>query len=346
MKIQKEILISLFNALIPWYIKFLRNLPWRSNPLPYHVWLSEIVFQQTRIEQGLPYFNNILDRFPNINSLADAPEDELLSLWQGLGYYSRALNLHKAAKQIVLEFDGQFPSEFADIRSLPGVGTYTSAAIASIAFEKPVAVFDGNVRRIMGRIFCIDDPVPKLITTELDKIIQQYKPSVFNQSMMELGALVCKPKSPDCLNCPVINYCCAYKKDKVSKYPVPQKRTVKSKLHFAFIKIVTSEMPNKFALVKRNSSGIWRGLYEFPSVELTDENTAIDKEFQRLFPKVKLMSNPIFLNRKKHELTHKTIRADFYELRCSGVFPKNWEWHNEASASKKGMHKLMFEFFK
>lgn len=345
MKMDNNSLQSVFNALIPWYLEFFRKLPWRSNPVPYQVWLSEIVFQQTRIEQGLPYYYRILKTYPDVLSLAKAKEDDLLRLWQGLGYYSRALNLLKAAKMIVDEHNGRFPEEPDQIRALPGVGPYTAAAIASIAFERPVAVFDGNVRRVMARLFCIDDPDPKQCTKALEKVISEYKPSLFNQSMMELGALVCKPKAADCFNCPIQKYCGAFAKKKVEEYPVPKQKKAKENLHFLYFKISRSDMPDKFALAKRNRSSIWKGLYEFPSIE-GSAKSEIALEFMRKYPFLEVIGNPEFLIQRKHELTHKSITADFYSIQCSGNFPSHWEWHNENSAKEKGMHKLMFEFFK
>ncbi|PLW94178.1 MAG: A/G-specific adenine glycosylase [Marinilabiliales bacterium] len=345
MRLNEDSLRSVFNALIPWYIKFSRNLPWRSNPLPYHVWLSEIVFQQTRIEQGLPYYEKIINRFPDVYALANAHEDDLLRLWQGLGYYSRALNLHKAAKKIVNDYNGEFPESIDKIKSLPGVGPYTAAAVASIAFEQPVAVFDGNVRRITGRIFCIPDPEPKLITSVLERIIVEYTPSRFNQSMMELGALVCKPKSPDCVSCPVKQYCCVFKKGKVGEFPEPKRKTAKQKLHFIYFQIFRKDIPGEFALIKRSRRSIWKGLYEFPSITSSNVEN-VSEAFKRAFPGLEITSEPLFLRNSRHELTHKSITADFYAIHCKGDFPDNWEWYNEKSASEKGMHKLMFEFFK
>jgi A/G-specific adenine glycosylase len=344
MKMDNNSLQSVFNALIPWYLEFFRKLPWRSNPLPYQVWLSEIVFQQTRIEQGLPYYHRILKTYPDVFLLAKAKEDDLLRLWQGLGYYSRALNLHKAAKIIIEKYKGIFPNELADIQSLPGIGPYTGAAIASIAYEMPVAVFDGNVRRIIGRIFCISNPVSKDVCKALEGIMKNYQPSFFNQSMMELGALICKPKSPDCDCCPVKEFCCAYKKNTISEFPSPKIKKEKAKLQLLYFKILRADMPGKFALVKRNRSSIWKGLYEFPSIEGHAKDEIVI-EFSRKYPFLEVIETPEFLMQGKHELTHKSITADFYSIYCSGNFPSHLEWHDENSVKEKGMHKLMFEFF-
>lgn len=345
MEIHKNTLHAIYNVLIPWYIQFSRNLPWRENPTPYHVWLSEIVFQQTRIKQGLPYYEKILNQFPDIESLANASEDDLLRIWQGLGYYSRALNLHKAANKIVNEFNGQFPDEYDKILSLPGVGPYTAAAIASIAFNKPIPVFDGNVRRIIGRIFCIKSPNTQKVLNQLDKVIRNYSPSQFNQSMMELGALVCKPKLPDCAHCPVKKYCCAYKKSRVAEFPAPKHKKAKKKLHLIYFQIFRNDKPGEFAILKRDRSSIWKGLYEFPSITAPVSESVLNA-FMMAFPSLQILSEPIFIRNCKHELTHKTIVANFYSIQCNGVFPENWEWHDKKSASEKGMHKLMFEFFK
>ena len=213
--------MNIGNTLIDWYHRHKRDLPWRNTRDAYKIWLSEIILQQTRVEQGLPYYERFIETFPNISALANAHEDDVLKLWQGLGYYSRARNLHAAAKQVLQEFNGNFPSTFNEIIALKGVGEYTAAAIASFAFDEKHPVLDGNVYRCIARLFGLHDPIDnakskKVFYDILWKEIEHANPHLFNQAIMEFGAMQCRPKNPDCGVCPFADQCYALKHNKVS----------------------------------------------------------------------------------------------------------------------------------
>ncbi len=216
--------------LLTWYELEKRELPWRDTLNPYYIWVSEIILQQTRVNQGLPYYFKFVDKFPKIYDLAVADEEEVLKIWQGLGYYSRARNMQKAANVVINDLDGKFPENFTSIKKLPGVGDYTAAAIASFAFEEPVPVVDGNVKRVFARFLGIHENIQSgkfqtAVFAHLSEVIPKRKPSIFNQAMMELGALVCTPKKPDCENCPIAEYCIAKSKNLQNELPVIIKKT-------------------------------------------------------------------------------------------------------------------------
>ncbi len=251
-----------------WYLNNKRSLPWRESREPYHIWLSEIMLQQTRVEQGLPYYEKFIEAHPTVFDLANAPLDEILKLWQGLGYYSRARNLHYTANYIVNELNGKFPNNYKDLKELKGVGDYTASAIASICYGEPVAVVDGNVYRVLSRIFGIDTPINssegfkefKLLAAEL---MDEEDPSTFNQALMEFGALQCKPKSPDCLVCPFNGKCIALRDGRINELPVKLKKTKVRKRYFNYLVFEG----NRTLLEQRTGKGIWQGLYQFPLLE-------------------------------------------------------------------------------
>lgn len=231
---------SLTSDLLSWYDEKKRSLPWRGSVDPYHIWISEIILQQTRVDQGTGYFLKFIERFPCIERLAVASEQEVLAVWQGLGYYSRALNVHRAAKIIVEERQGCFPETATEWKKLPGVGDYTASAVASIAFGDPQAAVDGNVLRVISRLTCengsiSDTLVRKRITSRAQSMLSPNRPGDFNQAMMELGALVCTPKRPKCDECPIVQYCRSYLRDQVHMYPVViKKKTAKGSQHVVF----------------------------------------------------------------------------------------------------------------
>lgn len=216
------------SVLIKWYHKNKRHLPWRDTQNPYLIWISEVILQQTRVIQGLDYYLRFIRKLPDIQSLATVSEDEVLKLWQGLGYYTRARNLHAAAKNIVHYFNGKFPDNYTDILKLKGIGKYTAAAVASFAFNEPVPVVDGNVCRVLSRLYAINYPADsaegqKLIYSLAEKIIDKKNPGIFNQAIMEFGALQCVPQNPDCSKCPLNKKCLAYIYNNVSLFPVKKK---------------------------------------------------------------------------------------------------------------------------
>lgn len=259
------------NILITWYLKHKRDLPWRNESAPYLIWLSEIILQQTRVEQGLPYYLNFVERFPTVHELAAASEDEVLKLWQGLGYYSRARNLHHTAQHIACDLKGEFPTSYPELIKLKGIGDYTASAIASICSGEPTAVVDGNVYRVLSRIFGVATPINSAAgVKEFKQLAQQLidvsQPGTFNQALMEFGARHCVPQNPDCSNCVFASRCEALKNDSVANLPVKLKQRPTRKRYFNYL-VVLCQSQHTTLLKQRTSKGIWRNLYEFPLVE-------------------------------------------------------------------------------
>jgi A/G-specific adenine glycosylase len=259
-----------------WYSVNKRDLPWRQTKNPYNIWLSEIIMQQTQIRQGLPYYESFVSNYPLVSNLANADEQDVLKLWQGLGYYSRARNLHASAKYISNELKGEFPSTFSEIIKLRGVGDYTASAISSICFDEPHAVVDGNVYRVLSRYFGIATPINStagikefkaLATTLLDT----KDPGDYNQAIMEFGATQCKPKNPGCIICSLKDSCVALQKGIVSELPVKLKKTKVTKKNFNFLVFVTEDKKTIFE--QRTKKGIWQNLYQFPLIESDTEIT-------------------------------------------------------------------------
>ena len=300
-----------------WYSKHKRDLPWRQNNDPYRIWLSEVILQQTRVVYGKSYFKRFTSTFPTIYDLANAPEDQVLKLWQGLGYYSRARNLHKTAKLITNEFNGVFPNNYSELLSLPGVGPYTAAAISSICFHLPHAVVDGNVYRVLARFFGIEDPIytvqaKKRFEALANELLDEQQPGNYNQAIMEFGALQCKPKSPVCDLCILKNSCAALEK-KIVNY-IPNKQAAKS-IRNRYFNYFVPLLPNKQTiLIQRKDKDIWQHLYEFPLLEtnkfLTLEN--ISKESN--LPEWVSADEVSLFNLKPwvHQLTHQRIYASFW----------------------------------
>lgn len=249
-----------------------RDMPWVGIKNPYHIWLSEVILQQTRVDQGRAYYNRFIEKYPEISDLANAHEDEVLRLWQGLGYYSRARNLHETSKFIVGELKGKFPNNYESLLKLKGVGSYTAAAIASFAYNEPVAVVDGNVIRVLARIFGIEHAFD---TNEGKKHFQSLAQSLidipaigkYNQAIMDFGALVCKPAQPLCIDCPFAKVCFALEKNLIGDLPVKAKKLIKKNRYFIFSVSIEKQ---KILIQKRGEQDIWKGLYQFPSVELSE----------------------------------------------------------------------------
>ena len=306
------------DILSQWYAINKRDLPWRSTVNPYYIWLSEIILQQTRVDQGLPYYLKFIDAFPTVADLANADEDLVLKLWQGLGYYSRARNLQFSAKLILSEFGGNFPDNHADILKLKGVGPYTAAAISSFSFGLPFAVLDGNVIRVLSRVFGIQTPYDttagkKQFQKLAQELLDKKNPAEYNQAIMEFGALQCVPKSPKCNHCPIVNDCIAFNTNTVSLLPVKSKK-LKVKNRFLHFLVVNK---NYEVLIGKRNSGIWQGLYEFPFLEF-DEN----------LNEKSVLKSPLWINFFKdsvkqissisevyiHKLSHQKIHAKFWEI--------------------------------
>lgn len=260
-----------FNKILTnWYSANKRQLPWRETKNPYYIWLSEIILQQTQVKQGLPYYDNFVKNFPTIFDLANAEESQVLKLWQGLGYYSRARNLHFSAKYIVNELNGVFPNTYKTLLQLKGVGDYTASAIASFCYKEPTAVVDGNVYRVLSRYFGIATPINttpgiKEFKNLADQLIDKKHPDEYNQAIMEFGALQCKPKNPNCDTCPLNTSCVALEKNSIGELPVKLKKTKVTKKHFNFLVFLSSDKETRFE--KRVGKGIWENLYQFPLIE-------------------------------------------------------------------------------
>lgn len=268
MKTVNSIYKQLPNALLPWYKQNARQLPWRQDTEPYHIWLSEIMLQQTRVEAVRKYYLRFLEQLPGIQTLAEAPESQLFKLWEGLGYYNRARNLQKAARMIETQYSGNFPNQYKDIRALPGIGPYTAGAIASICFNQPHAAVDGNVLRIITRMTENDAPIDYMqtkneIAAQLEKVYPKDNCGQFTQALMELGATVCTPKSPGCTECPANDFCRAYANDTVLQYPVKQPKKEK-RLEDRTVFLLQCE--DKYAIIKRTENGLLSGLWQLPNI--------------------------------------------------------------------------------
>ncbi|MBL0741835.1 A/G-specific adenine glycosylase [Chryseolinea lacunae] len=259
------------DKVVKWYEENKRDLPWRQTKDPYKVWLSEIILQQTRVIQGLPYYLRFTEKFPTVHALAAAAEQDVLRLWQGLGYYTRARNLHKCAQEVVNTFGGHFPDNFEDLKKLRGIGDYTAAAIASFSFREPVAVVDGNVFRVLARVFGIEkeinSPEGKKIFTQLaNELISKKHPDVFNQAIMEFGALFCTPKNPDCPACIFRTSCFAAQHGLQAQLPVKAKAKAARKRYFYY---VVMQKGKSLLMKKREAKDIWHGLFDFYLIEKT-----------------------------------------------------------------------------
>ncbi|MGM0375786.1 MAG: A/G-specific adenine glycosylase [Bacteroidota bacterium] len=305
-----------------WYHQNGRILPWRETRDPYKIWVSEIILQQTRIEQGIKYYNNFLKAFPDVFALANASETEVMQLWQGLGYYSRARNMHEAAKTIVNEQDGFFPQTYKKIRTLKGIGPYTASAISSFAFNLPYAVVDGNVSRILSRYFAIETPIDsnqgkKQFQALAEQLLNRDDPATHNQAIMDLGALICKPGIPLCHKCPVAQLCQARKNENPNSFPVKSKRKTRKKRFLNFLIIHHKE---RILIEKRTGDDIWKGLYQFPLIETHEKTDLASMEGKiRSITGKHMKATKIY--EKKHILTHQELHAVFFKVKWPDDLP-------------------------
>ena len=315
---------------INWYSDNKRDLPWRHTVNPYFIWLSEIILQQTQVKQGLPYYKSFVKTFPTVYDLAKSDEQTVLKLWQGLGYYSRARNLHFTAKYIVNELGGNFPNSYSEIIKLKGIGDYTASAIASIAFGETKAVVDGNVYRVLSRFFGIETPINstkgikefKALATEL---IDKREPATFNQAIMEFGAQQCKPKKPYCIICPLQSGCVAFLKNQTSGLPVKLKKIKIRHRYFNYLVII--DQHKNTIIEQRTEKGIWQNLYQFPLIESKE---SIDVyEFEKEISKHKLIKNLKFqinlFNEKDviHKLSHQHLHTKFWIIETDPITEKS-----------------------
>lgn len=291
--------MKLNRKLLDWYHTHRRELPWRESKDPYKIWISEVILQQTRVEQGKSYYLKFVERFPTVEVLAQATEDEVLLYWKGLGYYSRALNLHQAARQIVHDFNGIFPATYDSLLKLKGVGKYTAAAIASICFKEQKAAVDGNFYRVFSRVYADDYDISSSSAfkyfSELTKdIVDPKERGAFNQAVMDLGATICTPSNPDCEHCPLQDVCLAYQTGKVSQFPVKSKKVKIENLSLHYYFIVFGD---EFLVKKRDYRHIWKGLYEFPQITPEKWEKQVSKEIC-----------------VRHKLTHRNLIINFTRI--------------------------------
>lgn len=316
--------------LLDWYNQNKRDLPWRQNKDPYRIWVSEIMLQQTRVDTVIPYYERFLNRFPTIESLAEANDDAVIKEWEGLGYYSRARNLHSAVKEVVAEYGGKVPDQVEQISKLKGVGPYTTGAILSIAYDKKVPAVDGNVMRVFSRLFLIEDDISQQTTRKkmekvANRLIPESAPGDFNQALMELGAMVCTPQSPKCLFCPIQSVCKAYQEGREAELPRKKKATPPKPVDVVFIWIVSE---NKVLIEKRPENGLLANMWSIPTIEIPPKENYL-KVFNELCDTKNIqLTNIVIRGNLDHIFSHvhwkiTLVQADLKEIPS---LPEQWEW--------------------
>ena len=333
-----------FSSLIQdWFRQNERNLPWRENKNPYFIWLSEIMLQQTRVDQATNYFLAFKEKYPTISDLANAPEDEVLNLWQGLGYYSRARNLHATAKIVHEKYDGVFPEDYKSILALKGVGEYTAAAIGSIAFGLPYAVIDGNVYRVLSRYFNIDLPIDstegiKHFKTLAQELLDTSNSGNYNQAIMEFGALQCTPKNPDCENCPLNVSCEGLAQKNQLNLPVKAKKT---KVRKRFINYVVLTDGEHTLIKKRGTKDIWGGLYDFPGNDQFDKSIGIMDLIEAYKPQKHYLDREL-----NHVLSHQKLKVKFWIFEVEKLISTEYEKVKIDSMDNFPMPQLLVKYLK
>jgi A/G-specific adenine glycosylase len=341
--------MDLSNELIQWYLKNKRDLPWRDTTNAYTIWLSEIILQQTRVEQGMPYFHRFIEKYPDVRSFAAADEGDILHLWQGLGYYSRGRNMLKTARQVVENYNGVFPVDYLQLTSLKGIGEYTAAAISSFSANQARAVVDGNVFRVLARYFGISEPInstkgKKLFQGIANDLLNKEHPGLHNQAMMEFGAMLCKPKNPDCAVCPVREECYALKHGMIHSLPQKLKK-VKIKERYLNYLLVTDG--DNILMNKRNEKDIWANMYDLPLFETQER---LPSEEVIVLPAVKeyFGENVRIINTfpvKKHILTHQHLHAQFIHIQNKPIkLEQKWFYTDVNKLEKLAMPKIIFIF--
>ncbi|HEY0895588.1 MAG TPA: A/G-specific adenine glycosylase [Sphingobacteriaceae bacterium] len=310
--------MSFAQTLLNWYQVNKRDLPWRSTNDPYIIWLSEVILQQTRVDQGLPYFHRFSENYPTVDDFAQATEDEILRHWQGLGYYSRGRNMHKTARMVMEEHAGYFPRKYDELIRLKGIGEYTAAAISSFSAGEPRAVVDGNVYRVLSRYFGISVPVnsskgKKIFSDLAGELLDRDQPALFNQAIMEFGALQCKPRNPDCAICPLRMECIARRENLIRELPVKIKANPPRARYFNYLILANN---GRLAMQKRETRDIWQNLYEFPLIETPEPAVPSEllqrPEFRKFWGgpgQAKAVTGPVI-----HQLSHQKIHAQFIEV--------------------------------
>ena len=349
MQLEQKSLRWFRKELIQWYESHERPMPWKEIKDPYLIWLSEIILQQTRVEQGWDYFLKFKKVFPNVHALARASEKEVLKQWEGLGYYSRARNLHASAK-FISEQGGNFQADYKWLLSLKGVGPYTAAAIASFAFQLPYAVVDGNVYRVLSRYFAQHIPIDstpgkKLFQSIADQLLDSKIPGKYNQAIMDFGATVCLPSSPNCEHCPLATNCQALEQKTVSQFPVKEKKLKKKTRYFYYLDI---RFQGQRLFNSRNGKDIWKGLYDFPLIERTsvvEINTLKKSEEWHFWNTQYLFEDEVFLsNPYKQQLTHQTIYGQFLRLNATSrpvKLPQGLSWIEEEKVQELPFPKII-----
>lgn len=304
------------DALVEWYWLHKRTMPWRDNPSPYHVWISEMMLQQTQVSTVIPYFENFINKFPNVLALAKASQEEVLKSWEGLGYYSRARNLHKSAQIVIDKYNGELPSDYDTLQELPGIGPYCAAAIASIAFNKAIPVVDGNVFRVFSRFWdskldIVEPKTKKYFFNQLSEPIKKVSPSAFNQGMMELGAVICKKQNPICTKCPLKNECQAFQKKTIHLRPINSKKILQPTVQVA-VGIICNK--NMVLITKRSESQLLGGLWEFPGGKKKETETLAETLHRELYEELSIAVNiiseyPLI----KHAYTHFKIELTAFQ---------------------------------
>ena len=305
-------------TLLAWYETHARQLPWRGTGNPYHVWLSEVILQQTRVSQGMTYYYRFLEKFPTIRALAKAPLDDVMKLWQGLGYYTRARNLHKAAQIVLEEYGGNLPNNYDALRKLPGLGPYAAGAVASFAFNEPVPALDGNGYRVLARVFGIFE-IPtqplgqRLFRQQCANLIDRLRPADFNQALIDFGALQCLPVRPRCSECPMTTFCYAYQHEQQQVLPLKNTKTELRVRYFHYLVLVDG---NDTYLELRQTKDIWHSLYQFPLIEttlpLTTDKLRTEERFKTLVTQTELLHEA---NEKVQKLTHQELHIRFFIFR-------------------------------
>ncbi len=334
--------------LLNWFRENHRDLPWRRTRDFYHIWLSEVMLQQTQVVKVIDYYQNFLDKFPTLFSLAKADLEQVLLLWQGLGYYSRARNFHRAAQKVVADYNGKIPENIGDFKKLPGVGDYIAAAVYSMAIGEPVPSIDGNVKRIVARIFEIQAAIntsagEKSVKSRVSELFDESHPGEFNQAMMELGALTCKPQNPLCSQCPVKNFCQAFKNSSQGKFPIKIKKKPVPKYELAIGAIFHED---KFLLVKRNLYGMLGGLWEFPGGKIESPELAAEACERLIFEKLKLTAHvQRQIGNIEHTYSHFKIKGHVFLCQTGFVKPTlrdhdDFAWVNFAESERLPLHAI------
>ncbi|WP_374948124.1 A/G-specific adenine glycosylase [Mucilaginibacter sp.] len=342
--------MNLSAELVNWYNANKRDLPWRHTTDAYTIWLSEIILQQTRVEQGMPYFYRFVERYPTVTNFAAAHEDDILRLWQGLGYYSRGRNMLKTAQQVQEQYNGIFPTQFTDLLKLKGIGEYTAAAISSFSANKARAVVDGNVYRVLARFFGVDEPInspkgKKLFQQLADEVLDTQRPALHNQAMMEFGAMLCKPRNPACGICPVRTGCVAFINNATAFLPVKLNKVKIRTRFFNYLLIIDGD---KVLMNKRDETDIWANMYDLPLVETTE---LVDTATLMSLPEMKFMGGNLVIKDEsaviKHVLTHQHLYIKFITLAGQPKnLHQNWVYIDANELKNLAMPQRIFLFIK